>query len=57
MIVFNGQLLENIIHKKKSELNSTIDPIDFTDVSRNSTSKNVHFSQLHREYSPARLPY
>lgn len=57
MIVFNGQLLEYIIHKEKSELNSTIDPIDFTDVSRNSTPNNVHFSQLHREYSPARLPY
>lgn len=56
MIFFNGQLLEYIIHKEKSELNSTIDPIDFTDVSRNSTPNNVHFSQLHSEYSPARLP-
>lgn len=57
MIVFNGQLLEYIIHKEKSELNSIIDPIDFTDVSRNSTPNNVHFSQLHRENSPARLPH
>lgn len=57
MIVFKGQLLEYIIYKEKSELNSIIDPIDFTDVSRNSTSRNVHFSQLHRECSPARLPY